>query len=73
MVEAKLQSVIGVPAGQKAAAIGALVTDLAVQDIVKLINIVASEATSIQDAKPILEALTKDLAKFKNDDTIAIC
>ena len=41
--------------------------------MVKLINIVASEATSIQDAKPILEALTKDLAKFKNEDTIAIC
>lgn len=47
MVEAKLQSVTGAPAGQKAAAIGALVKDLAVQDMVKLINIVASEATSI--------------------------
>ena len=74
MVEAKLQEVLRSAPAQKGAATTALLTNATAPDLIAMISILASEQTSIQDAKPILEAMAKEkVPKLKNDDTIAVC
>lgn len=74
MVEAKLQEVFRVGANERPAAIAALVTEASAADLISIIGVVASEQASIQDAKPVLEAIAKTkVPKLKNDDCIAVC
>ena len=73
-MEAKLRSVQQAPAAGKAAAAEAAVHIATVADLVALADLLASEATGVNDGKPILEAVCKvALPKLKNDDCVAVC
>ena len=74
MVDAKLQQALSAPVAQKTAAAITLLTSCSAPDCITILGALVSEQTSIQDAKPILDAMVSDkLPKLKNDECEAVC